>query len=183
MKTIISGAVAALAVLTFAGASQAQVVSNITVTTTGASPTTTAIYASGQPCVVGSTAAHAIESVTVTVSTTGAYTVTDMGPSDGGYAIYNGAFNPAAPATNCIASNDTAVVWTLTAGTYTFVGGPWVNGSPNGPYTMRFNGPGTVTLGAPPAPVPTLSEWAMILLGLMLAGGAALHLQRRRAFG
>lgn len=29
-------------------------------------------------------------------------------------------------------------------------------------------------------PVPTLSEWAMILLGLMLAGGAALHLQRRR---
>lgn len=32
----------------------------------------------------------------------------------------------------------------------------------------------------PPAPVPTLSEWAMILLGLMLAGGAALHLQRQR---
>ncbi|WP_167309523.1 IPTL-CTERM sorting domain-containing protein [Brevundimonas naejangsanensis] len=33
---------------------------------------------------------------------------------------------------------------------------------------------------APPAPVPTLSEWAMILLGVMLAGGAALTLQRRR---
>lgn len=31
----------------------------------------------------------------------------------------------------------------------------------------------------PPAPVPTLSEWAMILLGLMLAGGAALYIQRR----
>ncbi len=29
-------------------------------------------------------------------------------------------------------------------------------------------------------PVPTLSEWAMILMGLMLAGGAALVLQRRR---
>jgi hypothetical protein len=40
-------------------------------------------------------------------------------------------------------------------------------------------------LGAPAAaaPVPTLSEWAMILLGLTLAGGAALHLQRRRTFG
>ncbi len=34
-----------------------------------------------------------------------------------------------------------------------------------------------------PAPVPTLSEWAMILLGLMLAGGAALHIQRRSLMG
>ena len=33
---------------------------------------------------------------------------------------------------------------------------------------------------AAPAPVPTLSEWAMILLGLTLAGGAALMIQRRR---
>ncbi len=31
-----------------------------------------------------------------------------------------------------------------------------------------------------PDPVPTLSEWAMILLGLTLAGGAALMVQRRR---
>ncbi len=31
-----------------------------------------------------------------------------------------------------------------------------------------------------PASVPTLSEWAMILLGVMLAGGAALTLHRRR---
>jgi len=32
----------------------------------------------------------------------------------------------------------------------------------------------------PPAPVPSLSEWAMILLGGLLAGGAALNLSRRR---
>ncbi|WP_428151689.1 IPTL-CTERM sorting domain-containing protein [Brevundimonas sp.] len=31
-----------------------------------------------------------------------------------------------------------------------------------------------------PNPVPTLSEWAMILFGLVLAGGAALMVQRRR---
>lgn len=30
------------------------------------------------------------------------------------------------------------------------------------------------------APVPTLSEWAMILFGLTLAGGAALYIQRRQ---
>lgn len=33
---------------------------------------------------------------------------------------------------------------------------------------------------APPAAIPTMSEWAMILLGMVLAGGAALTLQRRR---
>lgn len=33
---------------------------------------------------------------------------------------------------------------------------------------------------SPAAPVPTLSEWAMILFGTMLAGGAALYVQRRR---
>ncbi|WGM32184.1 hypothetical protein KKHFBJBL_02435 [Brevundimonas sp. NIBR11] len=33
------------------------------------------------------------------------------------------------------------------------------------------------------APVPTMTEWAMILFGTMLAGGAALYIQRRRQFG
>lgn len=33
---------------------------------------------------------------------------------------------------------------------------------------------------AAPAPVPTLSEWTMILLGTLLAGGAAVVIQRRR---
>ena len=32
----------------------------------------------------------------------------------------------------------------------------------------------------PIVPVPTLSEWAMILFGTILAGGAALYVQRRR---
>ncbi|MFI8683024.1 IPTL-CTERM sorting domain-containing protein [Brevundimonas diminuta] len=31
-----------------------------------------------------------------------------------------------------------------------------------------------------PAPIPTLSEWAMILLGVALAGAAALTIHRRR---
>ncbi len=33
-----------------------------------------------------------------------------------------------------------------------------------------------------PTPVPTMTEWAMILFAVMLAGGAALHLQRGRQF-
>ena len=38
----------------------------------------------------------------------------------------------------------------------------------------KFIGP------VPPGPVPTLSEWAMILFGLALAGGAAVMIQRRK---
>ena len=38
----------------------------------------------------------------------------------------------------------------------------------------------SLTPPSPPAPVPTQSEWAMILLGVLLAGGAALNLHRRR---
>lgn len=38
----------------------------------------------------------------------------------------------------------------------------------------------TVTEVATPATVPTITEWAMILFGLILAGGAALMIQRRR---
>jgi hypothetical protein len=44
----------------------------------------------------------------------------------------------------------------------------------------RREGSGTVVLAPPPATVPTLSEWAMILFGLILAGGAALYIQRRQ---
>jgi len=43
----------------------------------------------------------------------------------------------------------------------------------------RVTSAGTVQ-GVVAAPVPTLSEWAMILFGLMLAGGAALYIQRRQ---
>ena len=43
---------------------------------------------------------------------------------------------------------------------------------------------GSLISGSPlppaPAPVPTLSEWAMILFGTLLAGGAALYIQRRQ---
>lgn len=38
----------------------------------------------------------------------------------------------------------------------------------------------TVTEVATPATVPTMTEWAMILFGILLAGGAALMIQRRR---
>ena len=38
----------------------------------------------------------------------------------------------------------------------------------------------SATFVAAAAPVPTMSEWAIIILGTMLAGGAALYIQRRK---
>lgn len=60
------------------------------------------------------------------------------------------------------------------------------------PTTLTYTGadgasPRQLTSGANPstrvgliAAVPTLSEWALILFGLILAGGAALYIQRRQ---
>ncbi|WP_428151854.1 IPTL-CTERM sorting domain-containing protein [Brevundimonas sp.] len=54
---------------------------------------------------------------------------------------------------------------------------------------VAVTGPGGTSANTPadnftyvagPAPVPTMSEWAMILLGTILAGGAALIVQRRQ---
>lgn len=49
------------------------------------------------------------------------------------------------------------------------------------PIAGGFTAGGVRTVGVPaPVAVPTMTEWAMILLGLMLAGVAALTIQRRR---
>lgn len=55
--------------------------------------------------------------------------------------------------------------------------------TPSAPDPDMANNSATATLtvgGVAPAPVPTLTEWAMILLGALLAGGAVLQLERRR---
>lgn len=54
-------------------------------------------------------------------------------------------------------------------------------GNDDNVFGSSFNSvPRTLTIVQAPVAVPTLSEWALILLGLMLAGAAALYLQRRQ---
>lgn len=59
------------------------------------------------------------------------------------------------------------------------------SGSYRATWTFRngvlTSGTGPTLVTGAPAPVPTLSEWAMILFGLLLAGGAALYIQRRQS--
>ena len=79
------------------------------------------------------------------------------------------------------------------ASRYTSAQPPVQNGITNVGFTLAVNrdapvsNPGAVVgayfdmqLFNDPAPVPTMSEWAMILFGLILAGGAALSVQRRQ---
>ena len=69
---------------------------------------------------------------------------------------------------------------TVAGGTVLSVTATAISASPD-PIPGNESATATTTVTAAPAlPVPTLSEWAMILLGTMLAGGAAILLQRRR---
>lgn len=65
--------------------------------------------------------------------------------------------------------NDSSVVLAVTGGSFQFSSSGTNSGASN------FQ----IAAAAPP-PIPTLTEWAMILFGALLAGGAALTLQRRR---
>lgn len=113
------------------------------------------------------------------------YPVNDFGDVEArfSYFLYEGGF-AAAGRNNYVCINrrgDSAASGPGTCGSS--------NGGPDSDIdnNSRFTGGGTpttpvlVSYAPPVAVVPTLSEWAMILFGLMLTGGAALHLQRRRA--
>lgn len=89
--------------------------------------------------------------------------LTNLGVSAGGTCTINFTFRPA-----------NAGVFGLSASTVTYTGGD--NASPK---VLTAGVRPTLTVTAP-TPVPTLSEWAMILLGTILAGGAALYIQRRQ---
>lgn len=81
----------------------------------------------------------------------GLWAASSSNPYAGGDAVFiNSGANPA---------DWTSVAWA-------------VNATTDFGFVANFN--------APPAPVPTLSEWAMILFGLVLAGGAVVMVQRRR---
>ncbi|HEY1073904.1 IPTL-CTERM sorting domain-containing protein [Brevundimonas sp.] len=84
----------------------------------------------------------------------------------------SGVGNWAASSSNPYAGG-TAVFINNSTNTADWTSGTWaVNTSTDFGFVANFN--------APPAPVPTLSEWAMILFGLALAGGAVVMVQRRR---
>lgn len=112
--------------------------------------------------------------------------------------LYSGSFNPAQPCQNWVAGNDdyadeesvnSHLSLTLPAGNYvivatSFAGIEQGEGEEGGEGETEDYGLGTYQLtynSVAPAAVPTLGEWGLMALTLLLAGGAAGALRRRQA--
>lgn len=177
MRSVFVAATIAVLSMAMTGASAAQVYDY---TITAAEPLANIRYGDGEPCAIGA-APQGYVTVPVTVTTGGVYTLTDSGGNnfgaDGGAAIYS-AFNPAAPGTDCLGSVDGSQTVTLAPGAYTLVLANWQS-SDYKAFQLTVTGPAPLASSTPTS-VPTLSEWALILFGTILAGGAALYIQRRR---
>lgn len=133
-----------------------------------------------------------------TVSIGGSYQVSvtsvtgTLPPDQASIYIYQDAFDPANGMTNCIAgaNNDPATIpaLALTAGTPYFLvvfddTFEQLTETTPARYVVTFDGPG-VAVGAVTAtatPVPTLSDLSLLLLGTLLAGGAAIRHRTRTA--
>lgn len=131
-------------------------------------------------------------------NTLNVYQVTTAGAvllaAGGGVATYNdladgpifGSTVVAAQSIMTVTLSPTAVAEINAAqGGYFAVG--LINGTDSGGNDTIFSGSSSldkprdlILTRAAPVTVPTLSEWAMILLGLILAAGAAVTLQRKR---
>ncbi|MGV3579780.1 IPTL-CTERM sorting domain-containing protein [Brevundimonas sp.] len=102
----------------------------------------------------------------------------------GSYEVTTSSDSPAPvvltvdPASDGICAASGTTISLIAEGNCTF----FVNQAATTGYAAAEGRDQTFYVGAP-APVPTLSEWAMILLGTLLAGGAALRLQERRVAG
>lgn len=108
---------------------------------------------------------------------------------DGYLFVYRDPFDPTNQTNNFVAGDDDGnggittsdiVGVALTANTvYRVVTTGFANGEV-GTFTNSVACPSaTVTIGPPPAPVPTLSEWAMITFAMLIAG-FGIYQQRRR---
>lgn len=187
IKYVLSS-IAALVVSLSGGSVAAQ---NFAVPITGANSPISYHYTDSGTCNTSNGGSRVYEVAMITIHQPGMYDVVDsVGPGypnlvDGALGLYGGAFDPANPMAHCVGSVDGNKSIHLPDGEYIAVfttAGPGTGGEEVG---FGFGGPAAVTLAPYPttpvvASVPTLSEWAMIFLGVALAGGAALMIQRRR---
>jgi hypothetical protein len=130
-------------------------------------------------CTPGSGGPVGYKVVRFTVSVTDNYAITDnSGPNDGRIGIYTGPFNPAVPATNCLAFVDVTETVALSAGTvYTMVQSHAPSGGGTGSFTFHFDGAGAPTVLTPTSTTltttPNPSELSKATtLKAVVAGGA-----------
>ena len=117
------------------------------------------------------------------VTAAGAYTMDLTFPAGNpSFYLYEGTFSPSDGATNCVQADNGApkqIVFALNPGTdYFVVVIDDTFAQDSGAFTVTINGPGDILAGL--EPVPTLSQWGMIILSTLLALGAIVAIRRRQ---
>ncbi|MGB3071603.1 MAG: IPTL-CTERM sorting domain-containing protein [Ottowia sp.] len=192
LKNIVAAALLATGALS----AQAQVTSTINYNLVLSDAPWTGRFYSDQPCEMDThSPVNRYRTMTVQVTVAGNYQFFDesydAGGSDSTLGIYSGAFDPANPATRCVASVDDDQTVNLSPGTYTLVlssydgigeegegGEPEDAGIP-GAFRYSVTGPARVGPPASVASVPTLAEWSLALLALSAAGLGMRGLRRK----
>ncbi len=123
------------------------------------------------------------------VSTTGNYNIESIQTGWDGYLfIYENAFDPTNQSTNYVAGDDdgNGGIGTsnidavpLTAGTNYYIVTTGFAAGDFGAYTTAITGAGTATC-IPPAPIPTMGEWGLILLSLLTLTLGVVTVMRRQ---
>lgn len=117
------------------------------------------------------------------VTQSGSYTMDLTFPAGApSFYLHEGSFNPAASLSTCVQADNAApkqIVFNLNVGTdYFVVVFDDSFAQDTGAFTVTINGPGNILVGL--SPIPTLSEWGLIILSTLLALGAIVSIRRRR---
>ncbi|WP_298158451.1 IPTL-CTERM sorting domain-containing protein [Brevundimonas sp.] len=107
---------------------------------------------------------------------TGVLFISDGGALGSGKVYTVGAAGGTPVQYSALSVNGVESIYLIDGTNALYVSGGVGGGSPN-LYKI------SVTAAAAAFAVPTMSEWAMILLGIMLAGSAAIYIHRRHPFG
>lgn len=146
--SVIVGAVVASTIGLVAAPPASAVTSNLGYTLAAADQTLSTPLGDGSvtSCTPGAgSGSFPYQVVRVKLSVADVYTIADTGPGDGRLGIYDGAFNPAAPQTNCVQFVDTNDGVALAAKTYTIVMSTATTLG-YGAYSYSIDGPGTATV-------------------------------------
>ncbi|MCU0648694.1 MAG: PEP-CTERM sorting domain-containing protein [Gemmatimonadaceae bacterium] len=179
MQRTVRAAIGALIIMGAAPSVQAQ---TLTGTTVGGATFNRRTEAAGNTCGGASGLGTAVRYRTFSffTPTAGAFTFALTAPGwDPFLFLYDGAFNPASPATNCIAADDDISGSNLNAqftrtlvagGTYIAVATGYAN-TDAGAFTLTVTGPTTLTV------IPEPPEVALLATGMV---GIGLFARRRR---
>jgi hypothetical protein len=146
-------------------------------------PTMPVVFIAGSLCTGQGVAPVTYRRYPIHVTEAGVYTM-DLNYAAGGpsFYLFEGSFNPAAAFPTCVQADNSApeqIVFNLNPGTdYFVVVFDDTFAQDSGAFSVTINGPGNILAGL--TPIPTLSEWGVILLSTLLALGAIVSIRRRR---